>query len=540
MTDILRGLLSPDIDPEIQARLDEERKNGLAAQLGRESSQYRARVQSDFPAYKSGDMSLGRLVFGTPEEQDQAMALAQALGGNFIGATMGGKSHAGRLQQLYHGTKASLGPEVAAQGFKRGKSAELSIPGTSVSFDPTTSREFSGNSGPIFKVDPGGITPNEVYNLRPSQYATGDYKDAFAKNAQLIRKPQSYFPEAEYFAPARTGGQGRLMPHSPTRGEMVKTETNYQMNRQLDAALNSHDSTSFLAAVSEKLPVSPGFEPTLLRTMAEKIKGYADDSLLQYAAPKISSALSKLRRPADELTTLLDRGPADPKGVEFDNFYRDKTKLTDNFRRAHEKAGFPSTAVRKKELMDFKYLNTNLPGGLRLSEWTQLARGNGVSPTQLVDLVKQVYKERPPVLATRLRELITGNGGGQAELRSTEGNPQPVQQFPEGANPVGQLGVHYPGLNQAWHDLANKYYAETGQLPFDKGSPGNYKSTPEFMQWHEKQLNAKPTVPWMTSGENKIFQQYLDGMLTDEEAGTALGITKQQLYNIVGEVMGGQ
>jgi hypothetical protein len=110
-----------------------------------------------------------------------ALRGAQAFDPNMLAANWGGKNHKRRLQQLYHGSRGEdTAKGLREQGaFTRGRSAELGIPGTSLSYDPGVSAgQFGGSSPETFFLNRHDIDPSEVYNLRPSDYAAKDYSGA--------------------------------------------------------------------------------------------------------------------------------------------------------------------------------------------------------------------------------------------------------------------------------------------------------------------------------------------------------------------------
>lgn len=111
---------------------------------------------------------------------------AGAFDPSMLAANWGGKNHAKRLQQLYHGTRNQGGAQgLREQGqYTRGRSAELGIPGTSLSYDPGVSAgQFGGNSPDTFFLNRHDIDPQEVYNLRPSDYLAKDFSGALPGKA---------------------------------------------------------------------------------------------------------------------------------------------------------------------------------------------------------------------------------------------------------------------------------------------------------------------------------------------------------------------
>ena len=80
-----------------------------------------------------------------------------------------------RFQPLFHGTSSAENvDDILRQGFTQGQSAELNIPGVSLSRDPTVSTGgfAQGNAANVLRVTPD-FDPSEVRNLRPSEFVTG-------------------------------------------------------------------------------------------------------------------------------------------------------------------------------------------------------------------------------------------------------------------------------------------------------------------------------------------------------------------------------
>ena len=125
--------------------------------------------------------------------------------------TKGARSMRPTRQTVYHGTHS--GPSVLEEGWTTGGSAELGIPGTSLSEDMTIAGgSFSGLSGSGGADVIVGRIPEEsmgqVRNLRPSEYYAMPYlqdlKGQIKEGEEIMatRKPQSYYREAETFVPA--------------------------------------------------------------------------------------------------------------------------------------------------------------------------------------------------------------------------------------------------------------------------------------------------------------------------------------------------
>lgn len=124
-----------------------------------------------------------------------------------------------RIPPLWHGTPANNFEQILADGLLHGKSAELQLPGSSLSRDPIVSTDFA-------RLDPYTISENfphrtysdilketmlqaklnvpkeEIVNLRPSQYISGHVPETVAYN-----KPNKFFGEKETFVRRKSNEQ---------------------------------------------------------------------------------------------------------------------------------------------------------------------------------------------------------------------------------------------------------------------------------------------------------------------------------------------
>jgi len=108
-----------------------------------------------------------------------------------IGAVRGMK----RVPPMYHGTSAPM--DVIQEGFRKGSSAELNTPGTSLSRDPTVAmrRAFAGKEARnVLRVDPN-VAPSDVRNL-----SFGEYNLGVVPEDAVFNKPSAgLYQEAETF-----------------------------------------------------------------------------------------------------------------------------------------------------------------------------------------------------------------------------------------------------------------------------------------------------------------------------------------------------
>lgn len=102
----------------------------------------------------------------------------------------------GRASPLYHGTPNDEDLDyILEEGFTKGRSSELQLPGTSVSRDPLVSSELFADSRPenVLKVDLD-IDPSEIANLKPSEYMRGE-----VPAGKVYGKPQTEYHESELY-----------------------------------------------------------------------------------------------------------------------------------------------------------------------------------------------------------------------------------------------------------------------------------------------------------------------------------------------------
>jgi hypothetical protein len=102
-----------------------------------------------------------------------------------------------KLSELWHGTGSEGQKQnILDKGFIRGESAELNIPGTSVSRDPLVSSKLFAYDEieNMLKVEYTG-DPSKARNLKPSEYFSG----VTAETGQIYGKPQTTFHESEIY-----------------------------------------------------------------------------------------------------------------------------------------------------------------------------------------------------------------------------------------------------------------------------------------------------------------------------------------------------
>ena len=111
---------------------------------------------------------------------------------------------------FWHGTNETLAPQIAREGFTKGESAELHIPGTSLAYNPEVSYYKFASSTPEGMLMVRVPKDAPVTNLKPSEYLSTFLDDgrslAEAKSHSFVGIPRSYFDESELFVPAAMRG----------------------------------------------------------------------------------------------------------------------------------------------------------------------------------------------------------------------------------------------------------------------------------------------------------------------------------------------
>ena len=113
---------------------------------------------------------------------------------NYIGA--GAIKGIKRVPRLYHGTDTEEGmSSIAKEGFLKGESNELNLPGTSLTRDPWVSNRYFTGKNPknIYEVTPD-IPKEQWRNLKPSEYASG-----VVPEESIYNKPNLFYNEDEVF-----------------------------------------------------------------------------------------------------------------------------------------------------------------------------------------------------------------------------------------------------------------------------------------------------------------------------------------------------
>jgi len=132
-----------------------------------------------------------------------------------------------RHKPYYHGTERKGAREgILDQGFIKGKSYELKLPGTSLSEDPTVSAGAFANNNldNVLRVDVD-VPPERVRNLSPEEYLGGVKPDP----GTVYRKPNLFMKESETFGVRGT----RQLP--PERRKALEQERDALMRRYRQA-----------------------------------------------------------------------------------------------------------------------------------------------------------------------------------------------------------------------------------------------------------------------------------------------------------------
>ena len=195
----------------------------------------RFREQQDADAAAAGAMTpQQRMAYSLRNAEIGPLAENIAGAGNVYGVSP-------RRLSGWHGTGDALRREQILQGgFRRGASAELNVPGTSVSNDPMLSfRAFAENEPDRLLRTRAEIDPSTVRNLSPGEYSASGHL-VHPRDFPAVSKPQSYFPETEIFYTGQGGGQQRLRARGMTPQERAAVERTEAARLELNAEINSY------------------------------------------------------------------------------------------------------------------------------------------------------------------------------------------------------------------------------------------------------------------------------------------------------------
>lgn len=226
-----------------------------------------------------------------------------------------------RFKKLWHGVTGTL--EEAAgnyqnildEGFVRGQSSELGLPGTSVSEDPWTSwRLFTGanakaqpgspegpNKAMMLAVDPL-VKPSEVRNLSPAQYLTGVHPE----KPELYGKPNLFWREDERFAMRSPGDVTEYSYRQLSENPEVKKY--WDMMDEIDADPLTDPMTKWPAVQAYK-DAHPDWDYERLSEIQSEVKyGLIDPSEVKYITNTPGEQqLVKPRIPTAAETNIVDR-----------------------------------------------------------------------------------------------------------------------------------------------------------------------------------------------------------------------------------------
>lgn len=224
-----------------------------------------------------------------------------------------------RIPPLYHGAKVTEdAQQILDQGFRRGQSAELKTPGTSLSRDPAVSLGGFALHSPMgmLEVTPR-VDPGSVYNMRPSEYVTGHVPDEM-----LFNKPNAgMFMEAETFLRRQPVGADELAALEAERArlfEIAQSAAEKAHGQPLGSAAHKQwaeglervgalDETIMSRAAGETVPVDVRRPPpermkklqkqtvTAMKAMGEIMGTGVQDLGKPATLPKVAQSIRELR-----------------------------------------------------------------------------------------------------------------------------------------------------------------------------------------------------------------------------------------------------
>lgn len=138
--------------------------------------------------------------------------------------------------KLWHGTKDSFAVEpLIKEGFQRGASAELNLPGTSISRDPSVSLRGEFANEDLNKLLSVKVEDLNIRHLKPHEYLLADYKD-YPQKYDALGKPNQAFSEDEIFLTER--GRSKAQPQKPTDRELDISSRGLQLAHKADTEVN--------------------------------------------------------------------------------------------------------------------------------------------------------------------------------------------------------------------------------------------------------------------------------------------------------------
>lgn len=394
---VRRGLLAQTIDPQTQRQAP--MVSGIAGLAGLASVPL-SWAESLWGTVKGMGQDVQEGGYGNIKLNDAAELAAEATGLGWgagvkgalqhgidpatLAAAFGGKRHARALDNMYHGVSSgdslvtsnmSKKDKVATEGFQKGRSAELNLEGTSITPDPRVAYGFGDrNISNVLKVDTD-VRPSEVFNLRPSEYLAGNAP----QDVKLLRKPQSYFSEAEYWIP----GQSRPMfqPREMSRRERGQAFAamgmqDFPTNVSWPWRLKDYEYGSMKQQGNYKdLLRDKVYEPMELSYAAKEFanKFYPwvtaiydtlrlplqEYGMLQKRLNRIEEPLNKIKEKIKSTEKLkgMNKSPAELAKL-YDDLYRRKNQLAEEIRDGLRRIDVPQgAALRDAEMNLWRFQN---------------------------------------------------------------------------------------------------------------------------------------------------------------------------------------
>jgi hypothetical protein len=307
----------------------------------------------------------------------------------FVPSMLGHLKGIKRMPKLYHGTAPHNVGDIVRKGLTKGDSSELNIPGSSLSRDPTVSMNGFGHydADNVLVAQPK-INPEDVANLDPFDYTTGQVPDALAYN-----KPSFPYNESEMFFPR--SAQNAVSPldmRFPTGEEAEfiealagQVETGQNLIRKpgyyipgegfapsfiepirsgqrlLNAVEEGLDLSSGQRSARRRslysLEIELGGENLLTDAVFEKAQSVIDGS--DYATD-LTAGSNELIEVRQSLAEMMDRPLAQKKAIpkkEFNKLYQDYMKAQDNLESGFR--AFTNTPVGGKIDFDPKLLDNS-------------------------------------------------------------------------------------------------------------------------------------------------------------------------------------
>lgn len=154
-----------------------------------------------------------------------------------------------RHPAYYHGVRSGSDEDferIYKEGFTRGSSAELGLPGTSISEDPLVSYQHFTNPDKTPRARAQDVLavevdtpPSEVYNLSPEKYISGEVPSM--EPGTVYKKPNAFYHEAETFGVREVPDYSENLEAKPKLPPFTADDMRSNQYRHMKDQINVYD-----------------------------------------------------------------------------------------------------------------------------------------------------------------------------------------------------------------------------------------------------------------------------------------------------------